>query len=708
MWTVFSPRGSFSSASEAAVGEETVDWSKAADVNHDACTLSFAAVEVVDSLGRVTGEESQLKAWPERSSDLPQTNGVLILSPGHYEACRNLIKDLFDVKEPPKTEQSFLLKSTDVEGRKWYLVLGSDRAGALYGAYELLNTLGFRWFSPDPWGRDIPDSLPVPLPDLDLTQSPSFLSRGFQARHDRGGEDFLLWMARNKLNFWTGAESNKPLCHKLCLKLAGGGHMIFDRYVPPSRYFGQHPEWYALRDGKRSGNIHGSVGDNVCLSNPEVRHKIASDLTEDLISGDWRWLDLVDVWPLDNGKWCECERCKELGNPTDQILLLAHDCSRVIREARREGRLNRDVLIVCPAYHETLPVPSKPLPEDFDHDRVAVVFFPIERCYVHSFADPACTEINATLRELWESWTKATGKRFHGAMIVGEYYNVSSFSAMAIPLMKVMANDIPYYHSTGTRHMHYMHVVTADCGTLSLTNSLFAALLWNHRTDCDSFVLDYMDMRYRAQAPLMMDFYSLLEKAMANAKPMKHYMGMAGVNRYALFNNLRRKGSPESPSLLFAMKHFPYNPAYRTENNGPSFVEIVEMMGRAAALLDRSLLECEDDVVAPRLTADARRFRYTHNMVRFLHHFARLRLFENRGRSECAELEARALRDYGEALRREKLMVLHQWQDDEYHFYDSGLTATWLPQAYAEVMADYGLEVLETNGKPVEKDKRLG
>jgi hypothetical protein len=93
--------------------------------------------------------------------------------------------------------------------------------------------------------------------------------------------------------------------------------------------------------------------------------------------------------------------------------------------------------------------------------------------------------------------------------------------------------------------------------------------------------------------------------------------------------------------------------------------------------------------------ADARRFRYTRTMVRFLYHFARLRMFEEAGQDGAARLEALALRDHGEALRAEKEMVAHNWDEvtREYRFYDSGLTASWVAEEYAAVMAAYGIGV---------------
>lgn len=113
----------------------------------------------------------------------------------------------------------------------------------------------------------------------------------------------------------------------------------------------------------------------MCFTNAEARREIAANMVEDLISGPRRWADYVNIWHLDNGAWCQCANCAAAGNRTDLLFLLCHDCRKAISAARREGRLHREVNIVLASYYETLPPPSRPLPPNFDHDHVIVIFF---------------------------------------------------------------------------------------------------------------------------------------------------------------------------------------------------------------------------------------------------------------------------------------------------------------------------------------------
>lgn len=713
-WQILVPVARFPDVPAAAIGEMQLNWHEKEGLPHEACTLSFAAQEIADAFHQVPGEQAVLVPW---KGELPSGSFVLILAQHSFGSHVHAVEKVFGKMELPTASQGFRIRTIQAGTSTGYLILGADRVGALYGVYELLNRFGFRWFSPDPWDAEIPATLPNPRPVLDLDKAPSFQTRGFHGGK-RGDQNFLLWMARNKLNkFWRFQP--EEWCRKIGIQFTGGGHLTFRHYVPPEKFFAQHPEWYGLRDGKRSDNLHVEAGDNICFANREVRAEIAHAIVEDLIGGENRWLDVMMVATFDNGKWCECGECAKMGNNMDRLLLLAHECRQAIRGAMAEERLNRNVRVLVYAYHETLEPPTRPLPDDFDHANTIVQFFPIERCYVHYLDDPHCTEINAKMLELLKAWSSPPAY-FRGSMLIGEYFNVSTFSSISIPFTRIMAHDLPFYWQAGARDIDYMHVITQQWGTHALTNGQFAAQIWDHQLDVDDWLKQFFGQRYGAVAERMTTFYHLLEEALLNCKPLRHYVGkkiddsmtgsrelVPGYTTTGLNSALPHEGSPEKPSPIFTTQHLQYAASPCQENNGPSVLETMALLHEAAKVLDQALLECEDPKVSQRLAADARRFRYTCHEIRFVYHLVRVRLQENRGNAALAKVEAYALREVGETLRREELMTKFNFTDEGRHFFDNGLTATWHPQTYEKIMAKYFPEAANTAADPG-NDKHFG
>ncbi|MRR12324.1 DUF4838 domain-containing protein, partial [bacterium] len=239
--------------------------------------------------------------------------------------------------------------------------------------------------------------------------------------------------------------------------------------------------------------------------------------------GKWALADTINFWMFDGySVWCECDNCEALGTPTDRNLRLVYRLRQEILKARADGRLKRDILIEFPTYVDIIKPPTKPMPADFDYKACQPVFFPIERCYVHSFADPKCTELNQQYMKDYLGWTTDPGRLFKGEMFIGEYYNVSHFNHLPIVLDEIMRVDIPWYYEHGARHMHYMHTPVANWGTRSLTQWQLASMLWNPQLDVDKLLDDYFKGRYGKAAGPMRKFYDSLRAAMSNSTEVRY------------------------------------------------------------------------------------------------------------------------------------------------------------------------------------------
>ena len=279
-------------------------------------------------------------------------------------------------------------------------------------------------------------------------------------------------------------------------------------------------------------------------------------------------------------------------------------------ERRLEGRIKRSITIEIPAYHETLPPPDKALPEDFDYSKVYVTYYVIERCYLHDINDPICEETNKSLCDGLLSWTNGYYK---GEIMVGEYYNVSSFAALPFVFSDRMKNDIPYYNSIGVRHLTYLHMLARKHGIQAINNYLYTRLMWNKDADVDALKEEFFIARYGADASKMKEIYRELEDAGTNCKYFKHYQGNPegktdSLNRLLIFNVY-------DPKRFFTLKHAKLDTRETDPQAGPS---LKEMTDRFEAVFN-DFSEYVKDKKSPALKEDYEQLEYAVYTLKYMY-----------------------------------------------------------------------------------------
>ena len=698
--------GSFSSVGAAALAEERVDWWDSDPADDRACTESFAAAELAWFLPLCMKVEPADVRF-ESPKRLPKTGLVFLV--GSQASNAQIAKlDLPD-RAKLETDESYLIKTIRKGRRTLVVIEGKDRVGILYGVYRYLEMAGIRFIGLGEQGMVLPESLSSSPGKLAFIENPSFLTRGFWAWEDRGDETFFLWMARNRLNFWTAAEKEVHLLKKLGIRLTDGGHILqklhldpegeyaydhpsfegdarkpADPYSPGTSYQGDvdgngrisnfeaHPEWYGLQEGKRSPGIRGDFGDNYCTSNPDATQEFLKNLVQGLVDGRWRYVDVLNFWMLDGGDWCTCEACEALGSYTDRQFILVHTLMNEIRAAQESAKLNRRVQVSVPAYHETLDPPAVPLPDGFDYENCSVTFFPIRRCSVHPFGDPDCTEFNLPMVERLTGWTTGDDRHYQGSMFIGEYYNISGYKSLPVVFTKLISTDVPWYFGKGARHFHYMHTPTRLWGTWTLNQYLLAKLLWDVDTDAAQLVDGYFLDFYPTAHAETRSFYQHLERATASIRTIK----------YGLRRSMRR-----SRGDIFRYDHMKYEVHKPEQNDGPDMVEVVASMQEARRALDSAILAVGDPVEQARLMEDERRFAYGEEMIGFFYELVRLAMHRREGNEDLARLAYSKVQRHAEALRQVTDLV----QVSSSHANaENGLEATQMGRVLQYLETTYG------------------
>jgi hypothetical protein len=400
-------------------------------------------------------------------------------------------------------------------------ILGESRKGLLYGAYEFLRINGWRWHAPGDDGEIAPilaDKLTVP--DAKKVYGPSMpLGRGFDFEYlSMDCRELYLWMARNRMDVASFRPLTGQFCRKLGMEFKNGGH-IFEKILEPDRRMSSgktlwevHADWFGLPPGGvRQKELAQST--QFCVSNKALTAFLGEEILKRM-SGRWQEADRLDIFGFDTwGNGCCCDACKGLGNGSDRMLHFLSQLRGTIDLAVRSGRVDHNVRLVMGVYEgtSTLDAPINPVPENLAASGDYCVVYPILRCYAHDFSDDGCPR-NFTHAESLRGWLSCSPRI---PIMVGEYYNVSKFEDLPLLFTDRIAHDIPYYRGLGVSGMTYMHIPTVNWGMRTLTQVLYAQMLWDEQTDVPAFIQEYFELRYGPHAAAMHEAYRLTEEAWA-------------------------------------------------------------------------------------------------------------------------------------------------------------------------------------------------
>jgi hypothetical protein len=343
------------------------------------------------------------------------------------------------------------------------------------------------------------------------------------------------------------------------------------------------------------------------------------------------------MWTLDHGQWCECSACRAVGSPTDRNLLLVHQLDQAIKRARQAGRIHRPVSVAFLAYADVVSPPTRPLPPGFDYETCVGTFFPVYRSYAHNIDDPHSNKNRQYVAQI-RGWLMAPNRHYQGQLCIGEYYNISRFRCLPICHMHTMANDIPCYHRLGARDFHYMHCLTRELGSTTLTNYQMARQLWDVETDCDVLWRDYFSKRYGDAADTMRRFYETLEPMFTYARALKYDLA-ARLNR--------------GDHVLFPKSELRYERQPGVPCTGTTLKEIVTYGKECRRLIDQAMTADLPAPIPARIAEDERRFTYGERTVLYYDACASGFLAARAGRAEEARRHLQTARRLAGLLRED-------------------------------------------------------
>jgi len=359
-------------------------------------------------------------------------------------------------------------------------ITGGKR-GVIYGVYELLEAMGCRFFTPA--CEKIPCVPDLCLPQINTAQKPALEYRWHNYRDLTQNPRFAV---KSRVNGTALPEEY------------GGGapyawfvHSFEREIIHPDDYFGEHPEYFSMVDGKRLRDFS-----QLCLTNPEVLEiTVEKALAALLKRPECR---IISISQNDCENYCECPACAEIDAREE-----SHAGSLIWFVNRVAGRIEEEfpqIVVDTLAYMYSRKPPKHIRPRR----NVCVRLCSIECCFAHSFA--SC-EQNASFIEDLRAWAKVCDRLYIWDYTTGfAHYPAphANWNTLQANMRSFVGNNVK-------------GVFEQACGALGggadlneLRAYLLCKLLWDAGCDLETHKREFCEYYYGAAAPHILAYIGAL------------------------------------------------------------------------------------------------------------------------------------------------------------------------------------------------------
>ena len=372
------------------------------------------------------------------------------------------------------------------------ILAGHAKRGCLYAVYSFLqDVVGVRWWTPE--DTFIPTKPTLVVPDkLRISYAPQMISREMYHRNAQP----TVFSARMKGNGHLTPEYGGAV------RIINFVHSFY-KYLPPDKYFADHPEWYSELDGKRQ---HEQA--QLCLTNDEMIQELTKTVLETLRQNPDA--KIIDISQNDWHGFCTCAKCKALDEAeASHAGTLLSMLNKVAQAVESEFP---DVLVETLAYQYTRQPPKTIKPRD----NVLIRLCTIECSYLQ----PLDGEQNQKFAADMEGWSKRAKHLF-----VWDYTTNYNDYLGPHPNLRVLVPNVRYFVRHGAIGLFAEGEGDDFC---ELKNWLLMRVMWEPQLDGDQLIDEFLRGYYGpAVAPLLHQYWDTL---IARAEAEQIYLGCFGVN----------------------------------------------------------------------------------------------------------------------------------------------------------------------------------
>jgi hypothetical protein len=373
-------------------------------------------------------------------------------------------------------EDGFVIKTDSLR----VIIAGGSDKGTLYGVYTFLEKyLGCRMYSAKV--KKIPQQKRIALNTIDDLEIPIIR---FRTTHYKGTWDaeYIDW---HKLDH--NADGERPEW--------GMWVHTFNALVPPETYFAQHPEYFALVNGKR-------LPTQLCLSNPNVLQLTVQNLRKKIAQnpGAKYW----SVSQNDNRNYCTCDKCKALddaeGSPSGSIIRFVNQVADEFPEK----------IISTLAYEYGRKAPKTLRPRENVNIMLCSIEINRDKPIVN---DPTSADFATDVEE----WGKIAKD-----IIVWDYVIQFNHLVSPFPNLHVLQPNLKFFAEHGVSAMFEQGNREVGGEFAELRAYMISKLLWDPYLNPDTLMGDFLQGYYGAAAlPIRMYIDKMREALLQSGVPLR-------------------------------------------------------------------------------------------------------------------------------------------------------------------------------------------
>ena len=439
--------------------------------------------------------ESEKWAAAELQNAIKETSGVELPftvsagnSPKIIIGYTENLAQLTGIQEPANTDESFFYLNAGPD----IYIFGGRQRGTMYGVFSFLEKeLGCRWYTPKV--TVIPKREELKFEFYGRTEKP-----GIRVRNDFYFEAFdPVWAARNKMN-GTLDFAEVPRKQPGSVEGYWAVHTFYP-LMPPDEFFGKHPEYYSLIDGKR---IYERA--QLCLSNPDVLRIITERIRERMRKSPG--FLIYDVSQNDWGNPCQCDNCqsiaKKYGGESGILIWFVNQ----VAEAVEKEFPDKFVGTLAYQYTRQAPVNINP------RKNVVVRLCSIECCVAHDFE---CTENQSFLTDL-QQWSAIAPHLY-----IWDYVVNFGHYLLPLPNFATLQPKIKAFQKNNAIGIMEQAAYQSRGGEFAeLRAYLISKILWNPDCNTEEVVNDFLAGYYGRSGKYIRQYFDLLQSLVT---PENHF-----------------------------------------------------------------------------------------------------------------------------------------------------------------------------------------